>query len=441
MRSIILLITGLLLAAGCAGPQIRAVRVAPTPIAKSVNLPPGEQPELSGGGTLTLLDVLQRALRHNPRLAVFSLEMRAREAAALQASLLPNPEVEIEMENFAGGGPVSGFKGTETTFSVGQLIELAGKRSKRTEVANLETELAAWDFERVKLEVYVQAVKLFHEVLFAQEQVKLNREILALTTEFKDQVAFRIAAGRTSEAELARANVEISRAQIALEQSERKLRAARNRLAATWGATHAAFDSVSGQLQPLVSLPSLEQLRQALENSPDLSRLGAEVRRNEASLKLAEAARVPDPVVRVGYRRINEIGQQAFVAGVAVPLKIFDRNQGAVQEARLQVQQAALRKDAVRLQLQTELNSLYQNLIATHGAIQSLREEILPQAQKAFETISAGYKLGKFNFLQVLDAQRSLFGAKETYLQQLSEFQRLRAEIERLTGKPLNQIK
>lgn len=48
--------------------------------------------------------------------------------------------------------------------------------------------------------------------------------------------------------------------------------------------------------------------------------------------------------------------------------------------------------------------------------------------------------MGKFNFLEVLDARRSFFSARETYLQQLAEFQRLRTEIELLTGKSMTEL-
>jgi cobalt-zinc-cadmium efflux system outer membrane protein len=77
---------------------------------------------------LSLADALALALAHNPELATFSYEMRIQEANALQASLLPNPEFDAEIENFAGSGSLNGFDESELTLSIGQLIELGGKR-------------------------------------------------------------------------------------------------------------------------------------------------------------------------------------------------------------------------------------------------------------------------------------------------------------------------
>ena len=307
-------------------------------------------------------------------------------------------------------------------------------------MAQLASQLADWDFENQKLVVYAQVIKAFHQTLIAQEMVRLNQEILTLTQDFRKQVAFRVNMGRTSPAELARADVELAQAKITLEQSKRQLKAARRQLAATWGANEDSFENVQGQVEILNRLPSLNALQKALENTPRLHRQKTETEQSKAQWQLARAYRTPDPVVRLGYRRINEIDQQALVAGLSVPLLVFNRNQGAIKEAAWRMKKTEMEQQALRLQLQTELNSLYQNLLAVHQAIQSLQKEILPQAQKAFDTITKGYQLGKFTFLEVLDAQRALFSARQSYLQQLGEFQNLRAEIEQLTGQPLSKM-
>ncbi len=444
MKKGIVLIAGAMLFIACAGPQVQVKKAEPMPVVKKVVTqlptasPTDTPPKVSG--TINLLTALQLALQYNPQLTVFSLEIRAREAAALQASFLPNPEVGVEVENFAGGGPLSGFQATETTTSLGQLIELAGKRRKRTQAANLQTELAGFDFEAKRLEVYAQVVSAFYNVLWIQQQVKLNQEILQLTKEFRDQVAHRVATGRTSPAELSRAEVEVANAQVALDQSLSQLKAARQQLAATWGARQATFDSVAGNFESIMAIPDYDALLAALQNNPDWTRWNTERRFQQAQLSLAKSFRIPDPTVMAGYRRINELDQQAFVAGVSIPLNIFNRNQGNIQQAQVRLKQVAYLESFTKVQLQTQLSTLYQNISGVHQSIVALKDKIIPQAQEAYETIVQGYHLGKFTFLDVLDARRSLFEARQTYLQNLAIFHQLRAEIERLTGKSLEDF-
>ena len=146
------LLLTLVWASGCSSYDTKAVvpqplpLVAPYPAAAPEEEPGKERaPAASVPGpdsTLTLDRALSLALTRNPGLAAFSLEVRAREARALQASLAPNPDFSIEVENFGGKGTFSGFDGSETTISLGQLMELGGKRGKRTRVAALDGDLA-----------------------------------------------------------------------------------------------------------------------------------------------------------------------------------------------------------------------------------------------------------------------------------------------------------
>ena len=89
-----------------------------------------------------------------------------------------------------------------------------------------------------------------------------------------------------------------------------------------------------------------------------------------------------------------------------------------------------------RLEL-TELSRAYQRLAAIDKEIGTLRTILLPGAQSAFDASTRGYQLGKFGFLDVLDAQRTLFQTRTQYLRALADHQRGVSEIERLVGGPL----
>ena len=147
----------LLALAGCASERLEAVRPEPRPLRqhapafKAPQTPPtipspGPQPE-EPTGVLTLRQALALALLRNPELASAAWEVRAGEARTLQAGLLPNPEVGVEVENFAGSGEFRGVDAAETTVALSQVIELGGKRLRRARVAALERDLAAWEYE------------------------------------------------------------------------------------------------------------------------------------------------------------------------------------------------------------------------------------------------------------------------------------------------------
>src|SRR5687767_4089171 len=166
---------------GCAAPEIRASLPEPRPLGAHVPthrpalepppaefIPPAVQaPE----GVLRLPQALALALMQNPNLAAFAWEVRAGEARTLQAGLPPNPEASVEVENVAGSGEFQGVDEAEVTVGLSQVIELAGKRRKRTHVAALERDLAAWDYETARLDVLTQVTQAFVDVLRVQERL------------------------------------------------------------------------------------------------------------------------------------------------------------------------------------------------------------------------------------------------------------------------------
>jgi len=436
-----LLILGL---SSCASYRTIAVRPESQPLGKEfAKLEPGSESstESEFKGTLSLRDALSLALTRNPGLAVFSYEMRIQEANALQASLFPNPELDAEVENFAGSSSLNGFQGSEFTLSVGQLIELGGKRQKRTQVAVLGADLAAWDYEAAKLNIFVDVVTMFTEVLVVQQRINLQNELVNVAEAFLQTIQQRVKAGRVSPAEAIRAKVVLSTTKIDLERLYKELQSARKRLAATWGSIEPQFDSAIGNLDTVFSLPALEQLYPLISKNPDIGRWAVEMQQRDAELALEKAQRIPDPVIGGGYRRLNESGDNAIVMGISLPLLFFDRNKGNIQAAEYRKLQVAQQKRAVEIVLNTRLAEIYNTLSASYNEITTLRKNVIPEAKNAFDLINKGYLMGKFGFLEVLDTQRTLFEVRSQHLNVLKEYHQDVAKMERLIGQKLSDIR
>ena len=391
-------------------------------------------------GVLTLRQALALALLRNPELAATAWEVRAGEARMLQAGLLPNPEVGVEVENFAGSGEFRGFDAAETTIALGQLIELGGKRLRRTRVAALERDLGAWDYEATRLDVFTATAKAFVEVLSAQAQLALNEELVRLAEQGFRTVAARVQAGQVSPVEETRARVALSTSRIALERAGRALIAARERLAATWGSTAPAFERVGGALESIRPIPAAEHLARRVSQNPDIARWVAEMAQRQAMVALEEARRIPNVTGAGGVRYHSRTSDTALIMQLTLPIPVFDRNQGALLAARYQMARAGEERRAAEVRVLSELASTYAELSSVFAETTTLRDDVLPGAQSAFEAFSEGYRQGKFGFLDVLDAQRTLFEARGRYLEALTAYHRAVAEMERLIGEPLEVV-
>lgn len=399
--------------------------------------PISEPTAATATGELTLRQALALALLHNPDLAAFSWEVRVKEAEALQAGLLPNPELGIEMENFAGDDAFSGTDAAETTVTLSQLVELGGKRGKRRAAASLEANLAGWDFETRRLDVLTATAKSFVAVLAAQERLIQADELSALADRFFRTVSERVEAGKVSPVEQTRAQVPLSAAHVAQDRARLALEAARQELTALWGNEAATFERAVGTLESIAPVPSQEQLTSLLEQSPDVARWKTEEQQRNARLALERANGIPDLTLFAGNRNLQETGDHAFVAGISIPLPLFDRNQGGIAAARAARSKAREERRSAYSQAVASLAAGYRDLSAAFVEARTLREEILPAAGQSFEAAEFGYREGKFGFLEVLDAQRTLFEVRGQYIEALAAYHQGRAEVERLIGAPL----
>ncbi len=436
------------LLAGCASPpeaerpETRALGsdltayTAP-PAVPSVSPPPPAPASEEPQGTIGVHEALAAALLRSPDLAAFSWEVRGREALALQAGLLPNPEIGLEVENFGGTGETSGFDASESTLLLAQRIETAGKRSKRRQAAALDVEVAAWEYEAARLGVFASVERAFFNLLAAQEQVALSEELLRVAESSVGAVERLVSAGATPLAERTRAAVEAATARVDVATARRALPAARAELAATWGSLSPAFTRAEGELGTVVAPPDPDIVRSWLARNPELERWGREVARREAIVALQDAQRIPDVEAGAGVRRLEESDDNALVAELSVPLPIFDRNQGARAAARSDLRKAEHERRAVHARLAAALESAYQELAARFDEVTRLREEILPGAGAAFEQVRDGYLRGLFRNVDVLDAQRRLFELRLRELEALRGYHEAKAEVEQLTGTPL----
>jgi len=422
---------------GAALPVYAATEAAASPGPPTVAPDPTALPSVAPEGAITLRDALAAALLGNPDLAAFAWEVRVREARALQAGLLPNPELSIEVENVAGSGDFRRTRQAETTLALGQLIELGGKRAKRLRIAELDAALAGWDYETRRVEVFAAVVRAFAELLAAQERLRLSDELLDLAKKSLESVARQVRAGAASPVERTRAEVTLATQDLERRSAEAALAAARARLAASWGGRDARYEEAKGDLFAVVAPPSREEITRRLEANPELARWVQEIELRKAVVELEDAQRIPDPVASAAVRRLEESNDTALVFGVSLPLQVFDRNQGARLAARRDLTKARHQRRAVEVGVRAALAVVIQELGASYQEVVTLREQVLPKAELAYRDVRRGYLRGLFRYLDVLDAQRSLFELRSRELDALQTYHSAVAEVERLTGTPI----
>ena len=389
-------------------------------------------------GMLTLRGVIAKVLLHNPELEAFSLEVRAREARALQAGLYKNPNILFDVQDILGSGGFKGVEQSQSTLVLSQVIELGGKRTKRERAALSHKDLAFWDYEAARMNILTRVAKAYTDALTAQEKRKLAQELVQLSQKSYNAVKARVTAGKVSPIQEVKAQVALSTTQIQLEQAGNNLKAAYRRLASYWGSLEPRFQQVTGHLYRVAHVPPFKTLAEQMQNNPDLARWAAEMAQRTATVDLEEANAVPNLRVGAGARWFAETNDNSFVVEFSIPIQLFDRNQGGIAEARHRLAKARAQRKAVKLKLNAALATGYTRLANAHSRVTSLKTKILPGAQTAFEAVNEGYRFGKFGYLEVLDSQRTWFNARSQFLDALAEYHKAVADVERLTGQAVS---
>ena len=385
---------------------------------------------------LSLRDAIHLMLQNNPELASFSKEVRALEGMIIQAGKFRNPELDVESEdiNARPNTPAAQF----TTIRFSQLIELGGKRSARVNAASINQELADRNYESKRLELIARVANIFTKVLAGQERLQLAEESIALANKLVNSAAKRVEAGKAPPIEETKARIAFSTTSIELEQTRRELTATRKQLSLLWRSSSPQLGRVLGNLESRVEIPSFDVLEQRLDKNPITLHRIKNIEQHRAMVEIEKLRRIPDITVGAGVRRYTRADETTALVNVSIPIPLFDFNQGNLQAASHRVGKAIDEQAATDLQLRSELTIAYESLSAAQNEISILHDDVLPGAKRSFNTANKGYELGRFSFLEMLDAQRTLFQNQILYVRALTNYHQLINEIERLTASPLD---
>lgn len=401
--------------------------LACVPVALAETYEPSAPVVSESADALSLQEAMDLALNANAEIAVALREREAVEGMQMQAAARPNPVASARMEDTRSST-------RETTLEVSQPLELGNKRAMRMEAADRYYDAASAGVALKKAEIQADVSAAFYGVLAAQERLRLAESSLEVAQRASDAASKRVQAGKISPVEETRSRIAESSVRLELNQAKSALNIARKQLTALWGNALPSFSEADGRVDSIETVPVLDQLVQRLDQAPALQRARLEVDTRSALVDVEKTRATPDVSITVGAKRNEELGLNQAVLGLSVPIPLFNRNQGNIQEALSRADKARAEVAALRIQLETALARAYERLETARQAATSYQDDILPGAQSAFDAAVKGFEFGKFSFLEVLDAQRTLVQAKSQYLNALLQAHEATADIKRILG-------
>ncbi|TJY62042.1 TolC family protein [Sinimarinibacterium sp. CAU 1509] len=386
------------------------------------------------GAALTMRAALQAALNSNPALDAFAPQRSAAEALTLQAGLKPNPEIGIDVENFAGSGDYKAADSMEATLRLALALEGSEKRRARVAVARDGIVRIDTDYTLARLDVAADTARRFIDVVESQQQLQLAQHSADIAESVYAMADRRVRAGAASDLERQRAAIGRERALLEVEHYEHLLLTQRRWLAAQWGADSAEFSQAEANLLELPSLPEPEQLLAQLSSSPDYARYDIERRLRESELALARAQASGNPVLSTGVRRFERSNDVGLVATLLFPLPWSDRNQGRIAAAAAQRDLVEVQQRGALIHAKAALYDLTQELRHARTLVETLGQTLIPRADAALKATLRGYNEGRYSQLDVLDARTTALELERERVTNAADYHRFLAAIERMTA-------
>ena len=394
-------------------------------------------PQSEGQNAMSLAQALRLTVERNPDLVAFGYQLTAQRGRVHQSSLAPNPTLDLEVENFAGTGPLTGVNGAETTVSLQWVLE-RGKRDGRTAVSNAELSLLQADALVRRVDEAAETAHLYLNCLEYQALLLQAEESVLLYNRLAGAAKKRVDAGRSPAADLARVEAALAEQNLGLDDYAHSLEVAVRRLAAQWGETSPSFSRVLGSAQSLPDLVDFGVLSERVTENPSLSRFLVEERLRETEIRLAKLRAKPNWRVRAGVRHIERTGDQAFIAGITIPLRVRNKNQGRIAEKRAKLSVSQAEQVVERIRVETELFAVYQELQHELHIATTYRDEILPRVQAALSETEKAYAAGRYSYLELRSAQDDALDARTNVIKGAINAKRRVIEIERLTGTTID---
>jgi cobalt-zinc-cadmium efflux system outer membrane protein len=379
--------------------------VLPEPKAQATSIQPG----------VLLADLIQLALSTNPSLQQAGLDVNAAQGKALQAGLYPNP---ILSGTFDELGDVQGPSGINTFPQLTQEFVTAGKLKLARAAALRQTDIAALDLVRKRMELITAVRKRFIAVLALQRRLEILEDLVKLANDAVDTAERKLKAKQISELDVLQFRVEQNRLAAKLEATRREQVAAWRQLAAIVGIPKMPPSAVFGTLEADIPELDYETTRAlVLNRHPSVQAAEAGIARAELELKRAQVQAVPNVTLSAGYVRQNQNKSDDWMLSFSLPLPVFDRNQGNVQTARAELARSFQEVHRVENELSRQLAEAYGQYAAYQKQVERYRTGILKDANRAYELSFKGFEAGQFEYLKVLAAQQARAQANLEYIQ------------------------
>lgn len=377
--------------------------------------------------SLTLSDAIKLALANNPGNAASARDASTAAINARGARALTNPIITLN-PNIAGSNPA------EDAIDIVQPLEVNGSRKARTQAAQGEF-TAASAVAAVSCNDLVRDVKLaYWQIALAQSNVELNEDNVRFAEAMNDAAKRQVEVGAAPGSRAIKTELELTRARQDLVKANSDLTLAKSTLNNLLGRAPSCDIAIADKLTySPVQVDATMLCTLAQSKRPEILESQGKLASSRAAVDAAKAARRPDLAVQANKEKFSG-GSAGLGLGITLPILDWGGAKATQRSAEVSVSSAELRAASVKNNVALEVQNAATKVLSADKLVRDYENGILNQSQQLADMAQKGYKAGATNYLEVLEAQRTLRDVKTGYYSALAELWSAKAELEWATA-------
>ena len=390
--------------------------------------------------------LVETALANNPELKSSRARWQMYVAKARQSSSFEDPMLMFKLQNLLVREPLSfGGKDPNTAKVVGisQQLPFWGKRSLREEVAGHEAEAYRFSIEERKLELRWMVKETYYKLYAVDNSLAIVAKNLRIMQDFTTVAESRYAVGQGAQTDILKAGLERSKLldmQISLQQQRKGLEAGLNYLLSR--PTDTPVGQVTDFELPRLGLSAAQLKELAEQQRPQLRVLNSQINKSRASHRLARKELWPDFNLSVEYMfrqaAMTDPGYDMFTVGLTFNLPIQrERRAAMIAESNSEATMSTEEIHSLKNNIDYTINDSLSQLERRQRLVELYQGGIIPQAEQTLESSLINYRVGKVDFLSVLDSRVSLFNYERELYESKAEYMMQLARLEAAVGSDL----
>jgi outer membrane protein TolC len=400
-------------------------------------------------GDKSLTSLVETALVNNPELKSSQARWQMYVSKARQAGNLDDPMFMFKLQNMLAREPLVFNKDPQSAKVIGisQQLPFWGKRAIREEIAGYEAESFRWQTEERRLELKRMVTETYYQIYAVDKALEIIEKNLQIIGDFITIAESRYSVGQGVQQDIFKAGLERSKMldmQITLQQQRRSLAANLNYL--LYRPTDTTVGPVSDFELPQITLTSQQLNNLAYDSRPQVKNLITQANKGMAGHRLARKEFYPDFNLSFEYMfreaSMNDPGYNMFSLGVTFNLPFQqEKRRAMLAESSSETTMSVEELNGLKNSISYAISDTLAQMERRRKLVELYKGGIIPQAEQSLESAVISYRVGKVDFLTLLDGRVSLFNYEKELYDSKAEYMMKLAQLEAAVGTELVSLK